>query len=369
MMWVSSLSLLKGEVWDTKTPENDLTLNIYTADCTACCPEMLVLLSDLDSACLPFTEEVSPLAAWTNTTIIRPYPTSSDCLHQIHPHDEELKVRAPSDTRRPPHHIHSFIRLHPPIYPNSSTYSDSPTRPESHTTTRYESSYETPSPSSSPTLPIRKRYRGTSKLVEDTEDESSNAINRERGVQRHGGSGSERRRERLTEVWQQAILVVDTATDEPLGLGYRALRRRELALRKGSVPSTFRELRTEFRSVSDTAEVRGGLHAPRHRFVLQVKICGWHISPSSLAVPTSVASPADSSLVASPATVEAKTFLTELGAHVELQGGLIHDHTQHLDALPLALFESYDRDLRELYTSDLWRPERATTVAGRYVDQ
>ncbi|GKD31838.1 hypothetical protein Tco_1242616, partial [Tanacetum coccineum] len=37
---------------------------------------------------------------------------------------------------------------------------------------RYRSSYETSSPSSSLTLPIRKRYQGTSELVEDTEDES-----------------------------------------------------------------------------------------------------------------------------------------------------------------------------------------------------
>ncbi|GKB22445.1 hypothetical protein Tco_0861846 [Tanacetum coccineum] len=40
---------------------------------------------------------------------------------------------------------------------------------------RYRSSYETPSPSSSPTLPIWKRYRGTSGLVEDTKDESSDS--------------------------------------------------------------------------------------------------------------------------------------------------------------------------------------------------
>ncbi|GKG29513.1 hypothetical protein Tco_0416878, partial [Tanacetum coccineum] len=40
---------------------------------------------------------------------------------------------------------------------------------------RYRSSYETPSPSSSPTLPIQKRYWGTFELILDieTEDESS----------------------------------------------------------------------------------------------------------------------------------------------------------------------------------------------------
>ncbi|GKC58782.1 hypothetical protein Tco_1086380 [Tanacetum coccineum] len=42
---------------------------------------------------------------------------------------------------------------------------------------RYRSFYETPSPSSSPTLPIHKRYRGTSELILDTKtkDESSDS--------------------------------------------------------------------------------------------------------------------------------------------------------------------------------------------------
>ncbi|GKF87839.1 hypothetical protein Tco_0258716, partial [Tanacetum coccineum] len=81
---------------------------------------------------------------------------------------------------------------------------------------RYRSSYETSSPSSSLTLPIRKRYHGTSELVEDTED----------GV-------------RIRILRERAVLVVDTVMDKPLGLGYRALRRHELALGEGSVPSTF----------------------------------------------------------------------------------------------------------------------------------
>ncbi|GJV92882.1 hypothetical protein Tco_1540695 [Tanacetum coccineum] len=70
---------------------------------------------------------------------------------------------------------------------------------------------------------------------------------------------------------QHTVQVVDTTMDEPLGLGYRAARRRSLEL-------------------------------------------------------------------------------TELGAQVEFQGGLIYDHAQRLDALPPALFEGHDRDLRELYT-------------------
>ncbi|GKA65964.1 hypothetical protein Tco_0765671 [Tanacetum coccineum] len=37
---------------------------------------------------------------------------------------------------------------------------------------------------------------------------------------------------------------------------------------------------------------------------------------------------------------------------VEMQGGLIHDHTIRLRELSPALFERHDRDIRELFTSD-----------------
>ncbi|GJU95330.1 hypothetical protein Tco_1320086 [Tanacetum coccineum] len=89
------------------------------------------------------------------------------------------------------------------------------------------------------------------------------------------------------------------------------------------------------------------------------------VSPSSSAVPTPVASAADSSPVASPATIEAESFLVELGAHVEFQGGLLHDHAQRLDALPPTLFEGYDQDLRRLYTRS--RAVRDEIFSQRYM--
>ncbi|GKC35169.1 hypothetical protein Tco_1047553 [Tanacetum coccineum] len=56
------------------------------------------------------------------------------------------------------------------------------------------------------------------------------------------------------------------------------------------------------------------------------------------------------SLVATPAAVETEGFLTELGAQVVMQGGLIHDHVVRLEELSPALFERYDRDIGELFT-------------------
>ncbi|GJZ11887.1 hypothetical protein Tco_0546646 [Tanacetum coccineum] len=56
------------------------------------------------------------------------------------------------------------------------------------------------------------------------------------------------------------------------------------------------------------------------------------------------------SLVATPATTEIEGFLTELGAQVELQRGLIRDHAVRLEELSPAPFERYDRDIGELFT-------------------
>ncbi|GJY72673.1 hypothetical protein Tco_0476376 [Tanacetum coccineum] len=56
---------------------------------------------------------------------------------------------------------------------------------------------------------------------------------------------------------------------------------------------------------------------------------------------------------------------------VAFQGGLLHDHAQRLDALPPTLFEGYDRDLREFYTShgqDMLTPRGQRCGKARYDD-
>ncbi|GKF71942.1 hypothetical protein Tco_0208056, partial [Tanacetum coccineum] len=69
------------------------------------------------------------------------------------------------------------------------------------------------------------------------------------------------------------------------------------------------------------------------------------VSPSSPVVPSPIASP-----VATPAATISvdKDQLLEVGAQLELYKSILYDHTQCLDALPPALFEGYERDLREL---------------------
>ncbi|GJS56832.1 hypothetical protein Tco_0651616 [Tanacetum coccineum] len=65
------------------------------------------------------------------------------------------------------------------------------------------------------------------------------------------------------------------------------------------------------------------------------------------------------SLVASPATAKAEGFLTELGAQVEMQGGLIHDHMAgQMDAHSVALWHAIsdtqmeNRELQLLITEE-----------------
>ncbi|GKC18618.1 hypothetical protein Tco_1020768 [Tanacetum coccineum] len=192
------------------------------------------------------------------------------------------------------------------------------------------------SPSSSPILPIWKRYRVTSELVEDTKDDSSNSDAKREGPKDKGhgledkGHGledevpsleEEEEDEAAPEGQQEAVPVVDTMANEPLRLAYGALRRHELALGEGSMP----------------------------------------ILPSSLVVPSPRASP-----VTTPSTTIAvdKDKFLEVGAQLELHGSILHDHTQHLDALPPVLFEGYDRDFIDLYTRS--REVRDEIFSQRY---
>nr|GEX80117.1 hypothetical protein [Tanacetum cinerariifolium] len=78
------------------------------------------------------------------------------------------------------------------------------------------------------------------------------------------------------------------------------------------------------------------------------------ISSSPSAVPLPVSSPMIPLIVpspiATPTTAETKGFLIELRAQVKMQGGLIRDHVVRLEELSPALFERYDREIRELFT-------------------
>ncbi|GKA83112.1 hypothetical protein Tco_0789860 [Tanacetum coccineum] len=281
---------------------------------------------------------------------------------------------------------------------------------------RYRSSYETSS-SSSLTLPVRKRYRGTSELIldtdsegdelgeEDTEEDESSDADDEResqglddegqglddegqglddegqGLDDEGqgledeGPGMEEEEEAAPEGQQQAVLVVDTAASEPLGLGYGAARRRALESTEEIAPSTY-EVGQSSRSVPEQEGVErisafrqptlvtwvdpedGRVYTDISTYVPLAALVQTSPSPewSLSSLPVSLSSlvfpsPLASQMATPTATisVDEDQFL-EVGAQLELYESILHDHTQRLDALPPTLFEGYDRDLRELYT-------------------
>nr|GEX35963.1 retrotransposon protein, putative, Ty1-copia subclass [Tanacetum cinerariifolium] len=180
----------------------------------------------------------------------------------------------------------------------------------------------------------------------------------------------------------RAAQVVEIVVREPLGFGYEALRHREIALREGQMPSVFevgqgsgyvpKPERPErvlalrhptFTAWIDPKDGRVYIDVPAYPPPtppvqtwpsLEWSSGSLPVSPAPSIVPSTISSPMTPltvpSLVASPVMVEAEGFLTELGAQVEMQGGLIHDHTVQLGELSPVLFKMYDRDIGELFT-------------------
>ncbi|GJX49604.1 hypothetical protein Tco_0276449 [Tanacetum coccineum] len=176
------------------------------------------------------------------------------------------------------------------------------------------------------------------------------------------GTGTAKEEEATPEGQQQAVLVVDTTASEPLGLGYGALRRHELAVREGSVPSTY-EVGQSSRSVPKHEE------AERVYAFRQPTLVTW-VDPEDGRVYTDILTYAplvepvqtppylewsSGSLPVSPSSL---VVPSPIASAVPTPTGTI----SNLDALLPTLFEGYDRDFRELYT------RRAEMSKARYDD-
>nr|GEX71451.1 zinc finger, CCHC-type [Tanacetum cinerariifolium] len=222
---------------------------------------------------------------------------------------------------------------------------------------RFRSFYKSSPSSSPPDLPLRKRYRGTSELVEDDEEGDDKEEDEEIEESLDYDSESEDAEDEFPTAEDEDPVARDEgfaardegpSTGKPLGLGYRKLRRQEKALGEGRMPSVF--------EVGQSSGFVPESERPKRVLALrQTTLTTWiyledapSIFPSPISspmIPLIVPSPA-----ASPATAEAEGFLTELGAQVEMQGGLIRDHTVRLRELSPALFERCDMDIGELFT-------------------
>nr|GEW98736.1 hypothetical protein [Tanacetum cinerariifolium] len=197
---------------------------------------------------------------------------------------------------------------------------------------------------------LRKRYRGTSELILDTdsegnelgdedtdeggEDESLDAddeIEKERlDDEDHGleEESLELEEEVVPEGQQKAVLVTDTTVGKPLGLGYGALRRCELAMEEEDQALT----------------------------LIQTALSHEWSSGSLPILPSSplVSSPIASLVATLTATISVdEDQFIEVGVQLELHESILHDHTQCLDALPPTFVADIDRDVRELYTRPL----------------
>ncbi|GKD85070.1 hypothetical protein Tco_1356224 [Tanacetum coccineum] len=202
---------------------------------------------------------------------------------------------------------------------------------------RYRPFCETPTPSSppvvSPALPPQKRYRGISKLIANTNTKSEDSEDE--------GTDSESE-EAASEDQQLKILVKGTTTDEPLGLGYGAARRRALELAEDTTHNTF-EVGQSSRSVP---EQQVADHTPR----LPVRPTWVDPEDASLIVPSLV-----TSLVTTPAAtiaVDEDEFL-DIGAQLQLHRSILHDQTYALWQPVLAL-EAWARQ-SDAQRADMWQ--------------
>ncbi|GKD03066.1 hypothetical protein Tco_1178040, partial [Tanacetum coccineum] len=210
---------------------------------------------------------------------------------------------------------------------------------------RFRSSYESLPSSSLPDLPLWKFYWGTYELVEDEEEEDEDdeeeedeeIKERDEGLAA-GDEGLDIRVECLSLGGDEVVPEGSPSYGDSRGVF-------EIGQSSGSVPDPERPERVSARrhptltTWIDLEDDRVYIDVPVYPLPAPpVQTPPSLDSSGSLPVspaPSIVPSPISSHMIpltvpspiASPTTAETKGFLTELGARVEMQGGLICDHT------------------------------------------
>ncbi|GKE13190.1 hypothetical protein Tco_1416741, partial [Tanacetum coccineum] len=189
---------------------------------------------------------------------------------------------------------------------------------------RFRSSYETLPSSSPPELPSRKHYQGTSELVEDDEEEEDEEVE----ASLDSNSESEDAEDEGPAVGDKGLAAGDEGPgmrDESLGLGG------DKVVPKGQQRTApIMETAVE----PERPERVSALRQPTLTTWIDLEDGRVYIDVPAYPPP------------APP--VQTRHLLS--GRLVEMQGGLIHDHTIQLVELSPALFERYDRDIGELFT-------------------
>ncbi|GKE91693.1 hypothetical protein Tco_1572788, partial [Tanacetum coccineum] len=228
---------------------------------------------------------------------------------------------------------------------------------------RYRFSYETLSSSSPLAFLVRKRYRGTSELILDTNSEEDE-IGEEDTDEDKGhrlddeGHGLDDEGHGLDDEGRSV---------ESDGLGYGALRRRELVVEEDQVYNTF-EVGQGSGSVTEPERLErvSALRQPTlttwidpEDGITYIDVHAYpppappaqtppspewsfgslHISLAPFVAPSPISSPMISLTVPFP-----------IASPVATPTATILDYTQRLDAMPPTLFANIDKDVRELYT-------------------
>nr|GEY70321.1 hypothetical protein [Tanacetum cinerariifolium] len=140
------------------------------------------------------------------------------------------------------------VRVPPTMSPTlSSSIAEVAAMSDSAFRKRFRSSYDNSPSSSPPDLPLRKLYRGTSKLLEDDkkeEDDEEEDEEIEKSLDSYSENEGAKDEGPTVEdedlaAGDEGLTARNEAVGEPLGLGYRALRPHEIASRKGQIPSVF----------------------------------------------------------------------------------------------------------------------------------
>ncbi|GJT10878.1 hypothetical protein Tco_0857920 [Tanacetum coccineum] len=141
----------------------------------------------------PLTDEEFEVLEPSDTRITSSHSSASSDSTAPLSYDHPLTQTSPTPTpTRVSFHrrtAHMAVRTQSTLSPGmSARIAEAAALSPSSFHNRYRSSYETPSPSSSLTLPIRKRYRGTSDLVKEIKDESSDSGTEREGLEGEGHS-------------------------------------------------------------------------------------------------------------------------------------------------------------------------------------
>nr|GEW67776.1 hypothetical protein [Tanacetum cinerariifolium] len=243
---------------------------------------------------------------------------------------------------------------------------------------RFRSSYDS---SPSPNLPVRKRYRGTSKIILDTNSEEDEKV--EESSDSDSVSEDEEDEHLIAEDEDPAtgdegpgMRVESCGLDdkghrvESDGRGVEGPR---VSVREDHVYSTFEVGQgSGFAPEPDRSKRVSASRQPTLTTWTDLKDNMVYIdvptySPPAQTPPSPEWSPTSHVATSIPTIPVDEDQFIEVGSQLELYRSILQDHTHRLDAMPPTLFAEIDKDERTIVTfGALWRPALALEVwAGR----